>query len=140
MEEHCNFICVTQYKFGDKIFCFLATTSGVLAVPLITTPLEVLLGETAVFSYLIVLTNFSLNVSDTISVVSNPFNSMLPNLTLVEQGEEVYEFTIPSVSESMNGLQFTLETLEGTVVSPPITLQLLGKYALTYVHTCILAE
>ncbi|XP_065913056.1 uncharacterized protein [Dysidea avara] len=120
-----NLSCQSRMSGRERSIYIGATTSGVLAVPLITTPLEVLLGETAVFSYLIVLTNFSLNVSDTISVVSNPFNSMLPNLTLVEQGEEVYEFTIPSVSESMNGLQFTLETLEGTVVSPPITLQLL---------------
>ena len=97
-----------------------------MAVPVITAPLQVLAGETAVFSYLIVLTNSSLNVTDAISVVSSPITSMIMNITLVDRGEDIYEFSIPSVNESMNGSQFTLETLDGTVVSPTITLQIAG--------------
>ena len=137
MNTVCNFnylYYVSQCKQNKNLSILIATTSGVLAVPLTTTPLEGLVGETAVFSYLIVLTNFSLNVTDTISVVANPFNPMLPNLTLVERGEEVYQFTVPSVSTLMNGLQFTLETLEGIVVSPPITLQVTGRHTMTYRH------
>jgi len=82
-----------------------------------------------VFSYLIVLTNTSLSVTDTISVIANP---LLPNLSLVEQGEDLYQFTIPSVSTLINEYQFTLETLEGAVVSPPITLQVTGRCIMTF--------
>ena len=117
---------------------FSGTISGVLAIPVVTAPLQVLAGETAMFSYLIVLTNSSLNVTDSISVVSSPINSMLMNITLVDRGEDIYEFSIPSVNESMNGSQFTLETRDGTVVSPTITLQVAGMiHLLLYLFSIV---
>ena len=77
------------------LFCLGASPPGALVVPLFSTPvLQVLVGDSAEFSYLIALLNSSVNVTSSVSVVytGDPPNSLLDNLELSDQGNDVYMF------------------------------------------------
>lgn len=106
---------------------------GVLTVPLFSTPfVQVLVGDTAQFSYLIALVNSSLNVASSVSVVYNgPPNSLLNNLQLLDQGNDAYAFSIPSVDFTMNGATFLLQFGGTNIAASQFQLRVLGKHLAT---------
>ena len=94
-------------------------------VPLPSTPAVV--GHSVEISYLIAFVNFSLNVTSSVSVeYFGPFNSFLQNLRLIDQGEDVYTFTIPSVDLSMDGAEFALQFAGDIISSSEVELRVLG--------------
>ena len=99
-------------------------------VPLFSRSLvQVLLGDTAEFSYLIALVDPSLDVTTNVSITPiGPFNGLLENLQLVDQGEDVYTFTIPSVTLSMDQTVFALQFAGNTIETSEVTLRVLGTY------------
>ena len=101
-----------------------------LAVPLFSTPfVQVLVGDSAQFSYLIALVNSSLNVASSISVVyTGPPNSLLDNLQLLDQGNDAYAFSIPSVDFAMDGATFILQFEGINILASQFQLRVLGKH------------
>ena len=97
-------------------------------VPLFSTPLkQVVVGDSVEFSYLIALVNSSLNVTSSVSVeYLGPFNSFLQNLRLIDQGEDVYSFGIPSVDLLMNGAEFELQFAGNNIPSTRVELRVFG--------------
>ena len=97
-------------------------------VPLLSTSLhQVVVGDTVEFSYLIALVNSSLNVTSSVSVeYFGLWNSFLQNLRLLDQGEDVYAFSIPSVDLSMNGAEFVLQFAGNTILSSQVELRVFG--------------
>ena len=55
-----------------------------------------------------------------------PFNSFLQNLRLLDQGEDVYTFSIPSVDLSMDGAEFTLQFAGNNIESTLVELRVFG--------------
>ena len=119
-------------------FCLGESTPGVLVVPLFSTPLiQVLVGDSAEFSYLIALVNSSLNVTSSVSVwYTGPRNSLLENLQLLDQGKDVYTFNIPSVNLAMNGATFVLRFAGINIAISQVRLRVLGTYALATYTVC----
>ena len=101
-----------------------------LVVPLFSTQLtQVLVGDSAEFSYLIALVNSSLNVTSSVSVIYfGPRNSLLENLQLLDQGEDVYTFSIPSASLAMDGATFILQFAGINIASSQVRLRVLGMH------------
>ena len=97
-------------------------------IPLFSTPLhQVVVGDSIEFSYLIALINSSLNVTSSVSVeYFGPFNSFLQNLKLLDQGEDVYTFSIPSVDLSMDGTEFVLRFAGNNILSSQVELTVFG--------------
>ena len=97
-------------------------------VPLFSTSLQrVVVGDSVEFSYLIALVNSSLNVTSSVSVeYSGPFNSFLQNLRLIDQGEDVYAFSIPTVDLSMDGAEFALQFAGNIILSSEVELRVFG--------------
>ena len=97
-------------------------------VPLFSTSLkQVVVGDSVEFSYLIALVNSSLNVTTSVSVeYVGPFNRFLQNLRLLDQGEDVYTFSIPSVDLSMDGAEFVLQFAGNIIQSSQVTLRVFG--------------
>ena len=104
-----------------------------LVVPLISPPLvQVLVGDRAEFSYLIALVDSS-NVTSSVSVVyRGPTDEFIGNLELLDQGEDVYTFSIPSVSLAMDGAEFVLQFEEIDILNSQVFLRVLGMYVQTY--------
>ena len=97
-------------------------------VPLFSTSLkQAVVGGSVEFPYLIALVNSSLNVTSSVSVEHfGPFNSFLQNLRLIDQGEDVYTFSIPSVDFSMNGAEFVLQFAGYNISSSEVELRVFG--------------
>ena len=108
-----------------------------LVVPLFSTPfVQVLVGDSAQFSYLIALVNSSLNVASRVSVVvtsSGPRNSFLDNLQLRDQGNDVYLFSIPFVDFTMDGAKFVLQFGGINIGASQFQLRVLGKHTATFI-------
>ena len=103
-----------------------------LVVPLISPPLvQVLVGDRAEFSYLIALVDSS-NVTSSVSVVHRgPTDEFIGNLELLDQGEDIYTFSIPSVSLAMDGAEFVLQFEEIDILNSRVFLRVLGTYVCT---------
>ena len=97
-------------------------------VPLFSTSLkQVVVGDSVEFSYLIALVNSSLNVTSSVSVeYFGPFNSFPQTLRLLDQGEDVYTFSISSVDLSMDGAEFALQFAENIILSSQVQLRVFG--------------
>ena len=97
-------------------------------VPLFSTSLkQVVVGDSVEFSYLIALVNSSLNVTSSVSVeYFGPFNSFPQTLRLLDQGEDVYTFSISSVDLSMDGAEFALQFAENIILSSQAQLRVFG--------------
>ena len=97
-------------------------------IPLFSTSLkQVVVGDSLEFSYLIALVNSSLNVTSSVSVeYFGPFNSFPQTLRLLDQGEDVYTFSISSVDLSMDGAEFALQFAENIILSSQVQLRVFG--------------
>ena len=109
-----------------------------MVVPLIQQALQVLVGDNAEFSYLIALVDSS-NVTSRISVAyRGPTNDFIENLELQDQGEDVYTFSIPSVSLAMDGAAFVLQFEEIDISGSEVSLRVLGTYVCKNLNLTVL--
>lgn len=114
------------------LFYLVGSPPGVLVVPLFSAPLgqiQVLVGNSFEFSYLIALVNSSLNVTTSVSITyRNRFNSRitLENLKLIDRGGDIYTFSIPPANLSMDQTMFALQFAGRNIVVSQVILRVTG--------------